>query len=480
MFTNSEKSIKKFTLRQKFEIGYRLMMGHSYSVIVQEYGVSQSYAYELKDFAARLLERLDTYDPDVQIIIITRKLIKKIVIGLAMFCRSPLEGISRFMEEVLHINMSVSGAGSILQETSQKAAEWDKTVSLKDIKHGANDEIFQCGKPILVGVDVDSTYAYLLEEKENRKGSTWKSTMEDAKTRGLNLKVCISDQGSGLLSGVPKAFPDADIQYDVFHEMMEIRKDLCRMEQHAFSHIRKEYEYEEKIEGARSEELRLIYEKRLEEAKANSAVYLEAYDNMAILHGWLRELLGFSGYAPQECLNVAAWVVDSMADVVEKARERDLSKKMQNLKEKLPHLLGFVRRLHSLMAERAEARGVSEQAYYILYHLRTHSEDTKEHSILSDRVDKLLKDQRTLVENELGELIRLTKRASSLVENLNSRIRMYIDLKRVIPKNFLSLMKVFFNTKKYRRSAIENRVGKSPYELLTGKECPDFFELVAS
>ena len=55
---------------------------------------------------------------------------------------------------------------------------------------------------------------------------------------------------------------------------------------------------------------------------------------------------------------------------------------------------------------------------------------------------------------------------------------MYINLKRVVPKKFFALMKVYFNTRKYRRSEVDSRVGKSPVELMTGKEYPDFFELL--
>ncbi len=70
------------------------------------------------------------------------------------------------------------------------------------------------------------------------------------------------------------------------------------------------------------------------------------------------------------------------------------------------------------------------------------------------------------------------KRTSSLVENLNGRLRPYMNLKRMVPEKFLTLLKVYFNTKKYRRSRKAERKGKSPLELLTGQKHKDFYDIV--
>lgn len=71
---------------------------------------------------------------------------------------------------------------------------------------GANDELFDAGDhPVLTGVDVESTYIYLMLDMNDRKGETWELAMETLKDLGLNLKVAISDAGSGLLKGVTAA-----------------------------------------------------------------------------------------------------------------------------------------------------------------------------------------------------------------------------------------------------------------------------------
>ena len=85
-----------------------------------------------------------------------------------------------------------------------------------------------------------------------------------------------------------------------------------------------------------------------------------------------------------------------------------------------------------------------------------------------------------MVENVYANVVKLikgSKRASSLVECLNSRIRPVINSKRRVTREQMNLLKLRINTKVYRRSRVEERVGKSPFELVTGEHY-DFYELL--
>ena len=79
---------------------------------------------------------------------------------------------------------------------------------------------------------------------------------------------------------------------------------------------------------------------------------------------------------------------------------------------------------------------------------------------------------------ELEEIRRRTVRASSLVENLNSRLRSYFFLRRHLGKDYLSLLQFFLNHRRYLRSEHPERVGKSPAELLNGQSHPHWLELL--
>ena len=68
----------------------------------------------------------------------------------------------------------------------------------------------------------------------------------------------------------------------------------------------------------------------------------------------------------------------------------------------------------------------------------------------------------------VGEVARQTVRASSVIENLNSRLRNYFFLRRHLGPDYLALLQFFLNHRRFLRSEWSERVGKSPAELLTG------------
>src|SRR3972149_3008301 len=69
----------------------------------------------------------------------------------------------------------------------------------------------------------------------------------------------------------------------------------------------------------------------------------------------------------------------------------------------------------------------------------------------------------------LSELARLTVRASSVIENLNSRLRGYFFLRRHLGPDYLDLLQFFLNHRRFLRSERWERIGQSPAELLTGE-----------
>ena len=73
------------------------------------------------------------------------------------------------------------------------------------------------------------------------------------------------------------------------------------------------------------------------------------------------------------------------------------------------------------------------------------------------------------LQEDLKELIGNTVRASSIVENLNSRLRNYFFLRKTIGPDYLELLKFYINHHRYMRSSRPERINKSPRELLTSQ-----------
>ena len=71
-----------------------------------------------------------------------------------------------------------------------------------------------------------------------------------------------------------------------------------------------------------------------------------------------------------------------------------------------------------------------------------------------------------------------TPRASSLVENLNSRLRNYFFLRKQLGSDYLDLLRFFLNHRTFNESRIRERVGQSPTELMTGEKHPHWLEML--
>jgi len=71
-----------------------------------------------------------------------------------------------------------------------------------------------------------------------------------------------------------------------------------------------------------------------------------------------------------------------------------------------------------------------------------------------------------------------TPRCSSMVENLNSRLRNSFALRRQLGGGYLSLLQFFLNHRMFLRSRVAERVGKSPLHILTGEAHPHWLTML--
>ena len=78
----------------------------------------------------------------------------------------------------------------------------------------------------------------------------------------------------------------------------------------------------------------------------------------------------------------------------------------------------------------------------------------------------------------VGKALEETPRASSMVENLNSRLRNHFFLRRSLGAPYLSTLQFLLNHRCFIRSEVPERVGKSPKQLLTGEAHPHWLELL--
>lgn len=469
----NKKATKSFKNSDKFMMGCKAAAGIPVSEIAQEFQASREWVYQQKERVQNHIDSIDNGPGPVPSISLDGRFEKRMILSLSLDCHASAEGIQRTFSSVFGMHVSIGKISSVLEEASERAQLFDSQVPLGSITQGANDEIFQGDTPVLTGIDPESTYTYLLAEAGDRSADTWELYMEDCKDRGLDLKVSISDAGTGLTAGIPRAFPDTCIQPDVFHELRPIGAEVSRLERKACKLIEKEAGLERRACGKRPQKKT---REQLAGIRPEVRDAVQGYDTLAILFGWLVELTGFSGYPFQEACALAGWVLSEM-EAAFPEREKLLAHTAK-FRGKLPQVLSFLGRLQAGFGRAAGEKGIPPEAFGILYREKALPASSPEYSQLEYKLGALLGDGYETAKEEFCRVVENTKRASSLVENLNSRIRVYMNLKRTVPEKYFVLLKVYFNTKKYRRSRIPERVGKSPLELMTGQEYPEFLDVL--
>ena len=452
-------------------MGCKAAAGIPVSQIAEEFHSSRQYVYQQKKRVLDDGNSMDMESASVPVLPLDERFIKRMVLSLSLDCHAPAEGIQRTFSSVFNMHISIGKISAILQEASERAQLFDSQIPLDSISQGANDEIFQGNTPILTGIDPESTYIYLLAEAGDRSADTWELYMEECKDHGLNLDVSISDAGTGLTAGIPHAFPDICIQPDVFHELRPLGAEVSRLERKACRLIGKEAALERRTHGKHP---RKKTQGQLEQVRLEAEQAVKEYDILSILFGWLVELVGFSGYPYKEVLVLAQWVLSEM-EAAFPDREKLLAQ-TSKFRKKLPEILLFLNRLQAGLERKAEEKGIPPEAFSILYYEKAFPPLSCEYNQLEYELGALLGNRYEETKEEFNQVLASVKRASSLVENLNSRIRVYIDLKRRVPERYFVLMKVYFNTKKYRRSRVPERIGKSPLELMTGQAYPEFLD----
>ena len=275
------------------------------------------------------------------------------------------------------------------------------------------------------------------------------------------------------MAGVPQAFPNVEIQADTFHAVYDMGKEISKLERKAYKMMKDEYALANNLSGKKPQAKNKA---ALEEIQPKVAEMARLYDLLYILYVWLKEMLSFSGYSLEDTTQLTEWILQEMDKLA--ADNPGVRKEVRKVRKMLPSLLSFIGRLERGMEISAKETGIPVEAFRLMYRQMSCKPGSPLDIEIQYRQVLLLNKRYVEARDEFQRLLNQTKKASSLVENLNGRIRVFIEVKRIIPTSFFILLKVYFNTRRYKRSRCKERIGKSPLELLTGSPQPEFLEAI--
>lgn len=445
------------------------------SAVAKRHNMSRRYAYTLLHDAERFIEKYKNtdIDPLSDVISVDKLHIDRTILSLACSCHASLEGICEHIKTMYNYSIDPSTVSRKLSYYGKKAHEFLETVDLSGIMTCAYDEVFQSGDlPILALICLDTHYIATMLCTEDRTAETWAILMLLlSENQGLDFMYGISDFGSGILAGIPQALPDAQMLGDVFHAIKEVGEQLQKIENLAFKRLESIAKLEMSVSGPRARK------KTIEQLESERLVlddYLLRADKAMTLLSWLKEMLAFPGYYLHEIKPLVLWILDEMDSI--DGKTYDLHAKTTFMRKRLDSVLEF----HSLFAKNmlilSEKNNIKPEILSLLYRQSAELNTSLVYRSISRRLTRYDSDEVNKARSLVSPLIKMTHRASSMIENTNSRIRKYVNAKHYLSNDFLALLQLYFNTKVIRRGD-EIRKEKSPLELLTGDK-RDFFEIL--
>ena len=138
--------------------------------------------------------------------------------------------------------------------------------------------------------------------------------------------------------------------------------------------------------------------------------------------------------------------------------------------------MGFASELEKQFIDLAEQLNVPVYLVQAVCELQGLNQEDSPYWIQKSELQKKMGHKFFLIYQAVQEVLASTPRASSLVENLNSRLRNYFFLRRHIGNSYLALLQFFLNHRRFMRSERPERVGLSPLEIMTGKKQPHWLE----
>ena len=472
------------TPAERVKIAVNALSGKtSVAELARLHGVSRKFVACQSQLAAAALRNAfeqTTWDKKVLYYLpVTRHWIKQYVLVMLLVCRCSFRGVTESLDCLFdYRNMSIGQVSGIAEEAKLVAGKLNASECLSNIKATAQDEIFQSGKPVLAGLDQQSTYCFLLSEEKKRDAETWAIRLMECKDRGLNPRYSVADGGQGQRAGMRMVWPGKQCYSDTFHVIYELEKVKTYLEHKALSSIAALDDINRRMEKASIKNKGNSFSRKLGLRRVETARRIALHDDFSMLVDWLRlEVLEFNELSPGTRGDLFDWIVLEIQKREELCPQHlpQTRKYLQNQRSDI--LASFVQ-MDKDMLELSKASGADIE---LLRRIATIESKADCPDIYSRQRTKLCKEfgwEIGQLHVEVREIMDNTHKTSSVVENLNSRLRCYFFLRRQIGKNYLGLLRFFLNHRRFPRSDKAERVGKSPAELLSGESHPHWLDLL--
>ena len=453
--------------------------------LAEDYQVSRKFVYQQATKAEQALTA--AFAPDLpgddRVLFwlpVTALWLRRLILALLLVCHSSYRGVYELLRDLFHYPCSLGSIHAVARAAMDRARSRNGQQDLAAVGIGAHDELFRARQPVLVGVDVASTYCYLLSLEEQRDGETWGVRLLELQARGFAPRAIIGDGGSGLAAGQALALPAVPRRGDVFHVLHQVTPLVTFLENRAYqaltacAKLERRQARHERSKGRRDTGVG----QRLRHARPAADAAAALADDVATLIGWLRhDVLAVAGPCHAERVALYDFVVAELRARAPLCPHR-LGPVCTYLANQRDAALAFAAQLDAdLGAVAADFRVPPAVAREVLQVQALGVRDARRWP-QEAALRQHLRGRFYELSEAVAALARGTVRASSVVENLNGRLRNYFFLRRHLGPDYLHLLQFFLNHRRFLRSEHPERVDRSPAELLTGQAHAHWLELL--
>lgn len=401
-------------------------------------------------------------------------------------CKASYRNIKQCLETLFNYDISVGTVFNIAQQAIEAAKKINNTQDLSNIAGATVDELFHLNKPTLTGADLHSTFCFLLADEDSRDGGIWTNKLLELKKQGLDPKKFIADFGNGLREGIATVYEDTPCNGDVFHVLYYL-KNMVRYFKNA---LKSRKSYLQQLEGKFSKistnldhNKNLIKTRDLNEKIMLAEEEIDKFEllaaNTSTLVSWMmHDVLSVAGPNKETRIELYDFILEELKKLQQIYQHR-IQGAYTFLNDNKPEILSFVDDLEQEFSKLAKIFNLPITDIWELCELCRCLRFSEKYYQRSEKIRrKFGENQYILLLGLVGQIVTSTTRASSIVENLNGRIKPYYEIRKQIGRGFNELLRFFINHTPLSCSRKKERKNKTPAELLMKQAHSSWLEML--
>ena len=450
--------------------------------LADERNVSRKFVYQQQSKASQAMN--DVFNPgenDEKVLFylpVTSSWLCQFILCLLLHCRGNYRGITKVLSDAFDHDMSIGNIHNIVSRAKDKAEKVNSSQNMGRIKLAAEDEVFHHRKPILSGVDIPSLFCFSLSLEEERDFETWGINLLDLKDKGFEPERVFGDDASAIEAAHQYVYPDTPYDLDHYHIISKLM-DMRRFFRNRLKTcIRSVKALQKKVGNGLLTKNNESYNEQLAAAIDERQSIFDLSGKIDTLVGWMQhDVLNMPGTAPNDRESLFDFIVDEL-DGLAKTHPHRIESVVTTLRNQKPALLAFTDVLNEKFKLIADEMIYPVDKIWEMCNLQRCKIGGDRYAIRSIELQDYFGVDFDDIEDAVLEALESTERTSSMVENLHSRLRPYLNSRQTVDQGYLDLVRFYFNHVPFDARAKYNRRHKSPTEILTGQQHSHWLEML--